>query len=72
MRVADAYTNETLKQKLKPNETLENGWYLDRSHGWYDLTVTTESDSSFQYQFAGHVETGSDSVTDPAIASPTD
>ena len=69
VRVTDAYTGETLKQTLRPNESLENGWYLDRSFGWYDLTVSTESDSSFSHQFAGHVETGNDSVTDPAIAS---
>ena len=69
VRVTDAYTGETLKQTLRPNESLENGWYLDRSFGWYDLTVSTESDSSFSHQLAGHVETGNDSVTDPAIAS---
>jgi len=69
VRVTDAYTGETLKQDLKPSESLENGWFLDRSFGWYDLTVTTESDSSFSQQLAGHVESGSDSVTDPAIAS---
>ncbi len=67
VRVTDAYTGDTFKRNLKSGETLVNSWPLDSSHGWYDLTVSVESDSYFAYQFAGHVETGQDSVTDPAI-----
>jgi phospholipase C len=69
VRVTDAYTGDTFKQTLHPGEALERTWHLDHSHGWYDLTVTVESDASFSRQLAGHVETGNDSVTDPAIAS---
>jgi phospholipase C len=43
---------------------------LHKSFGWYDLTVTAESDSSFARQLAGQLETGKPSVTDPAIAAP--
>ncbi|MFC5865481.1 phosphocholine-specific phospholipase C [Acidicapsa dinghuensis] len=68
VRIADAYTGDTFKSNLKSGEILINTWYLDHSHGWYDLTVSVESDSYFAYQFAGHVETGQDSITDPAIA----
>ncbi|MFD7165396.1 phosphocholine-specific phospholipase C [Streptomyces violascens] len=34
-------------------------------HGWYDLTVTASSDSTFARRLAGHVENGLPSITDP-------
>jgi len=37
------------------------------SFGWYDLTVTIESDPSYRVQVAGPIETGEDSMTDPQI-----
>jgi len=40
---------------------------LVRFHGWYDLIVTVAEDSAFHYRLAGHVETGKDSFTDPAL-----
>ncbi len=41
---------------------------LSRSAGWYDLTLTIEGDNSFLQRYAGHVETGQFSKTDPAMA----
>jgi len=42
---------------------------LDLRHvyGWYDLTITVDSDASFTRRFAGHVETGKPSMSDPAL-----
>ena len=37
------------------------------SFGWYDLTLEVESDPTFRQRLAGHVETGQDSVSDPAL-----
>jgi acetyl-CoA acyltransferase len=42
-------------------------WHLERTHGWYDLVVTVEDDAGFEARFAGHVETGSDRISDPAM-----
>ena len=69
VRVTDAYTGATHSQNLKPGEWADRHWSLPRSYGWYDLVVEVESDSTFRYQLAGHVETGEESRTDPAIAS---
>jgi phospholipase C len=43
--------------------------YLDlrNAYGWYDLTVTVDSDASFERRLAGHVETGHSSMSDPAL-----
>jgi len=38
---------------------------------WYDIIVTTSSDSSFARHYAGHIENGFDSVTDPHIGAGT-
>ncbi|PQV53072.1 phosphocholine-specific phospholipase C [Paraburkholderia sp. BL21I4N1] len=45
--------------------------YLDlrNAHGWYDLTITVDTDPLFARRFAGHVETGKSSMSDPALGS---
>ena len=69
LRVADAYTKATLKLEVEPGRTLTWHWPLEASFGWYDLTITVESDSTFERRIAGHVETGLDSATDPLLGA---
>ncbi|MFJ8471042.1 phosphocholine-specific phospholipase C [Kitasatospora sp. NPDC094011] len=37
--------------------------------GWYDLTVTADTSDGFLRRLAGHLETGTDSITDPGPVS---
>jgi phospholipase C len=37
------------------------------SDGWYDATVTSDHDAAYVRRFAGHIENGRPSVSDPAI-----
>jgi len=67
VHVLDAYTGESGMRVLQTNETFEDELSLDHFHGWYDLIVTVASDPSFKYRLAGHVETGQDSFSDPAL-----
>jgi len=67
--IADAYSGKTTTHRLQPHATFQFFAQLQRSFGWYDLTVTVDSDASFRRRLAGHVETGRDSVTDPAIGA---
>jgi phospholipase C len=69
VKVSDRYTHQTIKLRLEPNGERSEFWSLDRSYGWYDLTIMTHSDSRFQHRLAGHLETGRDSMSDPAIGS---
>jgi len=71
VHIVEAYSGQTTTVRLDPHQSFETFWQLKKSFGWYDLTVTTSSDKSFLRQLAGHVETGKDSVTDPAIAAAT-
>jgi len=65
--VLDAYTGQLRTRTLDPHETFEDELSLDDFHGWYDLIVTVEGDPTFKYRLAGHVETGRDSYSDPAL-----
>lgn len=37
--------------------------------GWYDIVVEVEGYANFHRRFAGHVETGKPSITDPLMGS---
>ena len=63
----DAYTGEQDLRFLRPGETLEDNNRLDRFYGWYDLVVKVNEDPTFECRLAGHVETGDDSFSDPAL-----
>jgi phospholipase C len=67
VRVADAYRGMSHDEKLKPGQSKSKGWSLENSYGWYDLLVTVEGDTGYQARYAGHVETGEHSVSDPAM-----
>jgi phospholipase C len=69
VRVFDYYKNRTTELEFDSDRKLTEFYSLGNSHGWYDLTIETESDPSFQRRLAGHLETGYDSVSDPAIAA---
>jgi phospholipase C len=66
VRISDGYGKE-VAHHVEPGRTMTWHWTLDASFGWYDLTIAVESDPTFQQRIAGHVETGTDSVSDPAI-----
>jgi phospholipase C len=65
--VLDAYTGDKDLRLLWPGARLEHDNRLDRFHGWYDLVVRVSEDPTFEYRLAGHVETGDDSFSDPAL-----
>lgn len=70
LRIANAYSGSASQHALEPGKTLNQSWPLNDTHGWYDLTIAADADPGFRHRFAGHLETGKDSFTDPAIADP--
>lgn len=46
---------------------VQQNWPLANSGGWYDFTVRVQEDATYARRFAGRVETGKPSVTDPAM-----
>jgi phospholipase C len=69
VKVSSHYTHQTTKLRLEPDGERSEFWSLDGSCGWYDLTITSSLDSSFEHRLAGHLETGRDSMSDPAIGT---
>jgi phospholipase C len=65
--VLDAYTGNLIQQFLQPQRTFQNEMSLQKFYGWYDLIITVAGDPSFKYRLAGHVETGDESISDPAL-----
>ena len=65
--VRDNYTGKSIDLKIKSGGTGSNDWSLTRLSGWYDLVITVADDSSIEFHFAGHVENGKDSISDPAL-----
>jgi phospholipase C len=53
--------------QLAPGNSIQDIWTLASSEQWYDLNVTLAFADKFLFQYAGHVETGKASKTDPAI-----
>jgi phospholipase C len=48
----------------------EQHWELAASGQWYDFDVTCDADASYHRRFAGRVETGKHTVSDPAMGMP--
>jgi phospholipase C len=60
----DAYAAATVERNLRAGECATETYALSDSFGWYDLTITR---AGFEQRVAGHLESGQDSMTDPAL-----
>ncbi|MHB8817179.1 MAG: phospholipase domain-containing protein, partial [Steroidobacteraceae bacterium] len=66
--VTDAYTGKVVPAFFtRHGEEFVYDWSLEQFQGWYDLVITVEQDPTFKYRFAGHIETGRESISDPAM-----
>lgn len=59
------YGAALISRALKPGETATLTLPFDKSHGWYDFSVRWSSWETFQRRYAGRIETGKDSISDP-------
>jgi phospholipase C len=69
LRVRNLYDNEIVRWVVERGEVFERFWSLEKLSGWYSLVISVECDPTFQQQFAGHLETGQPSRTDPQIGT---
>lgn len=68
--VRDAYTRESLTLAIAGGHSDLRFFSVGRQFGWYDLLITVK-ETDIEYRVAGHLETGRDSFTDPAIGATT-
>lgn len=69
LRVTNAYGNEGRLLAVHAGGTLVESWTLESSFGWYDISILVDTDPEFLQRFAGHIETGQNSVSDPLIGA---
>ncbi len=68
LRIVDeAYGGARRSLELRAGEKSSLTLDFSASHGWYDFTMSIEGLPGFHRRFAGRVETGKDSFSDPAI-----
>ncbi|MDW5265962.1 MULTISPECIES: phosphocholine-specific phospholipase C [Acidobacteriaceae] len=71
--VRNSYGNsETRHYELAAGARTEDSWLLASSSGWFDISIEDKEDSAFFRRFAGHVETGRPSTSDPGVYSVSD
>jgi phospholipase C len=54
---------------LAAGASIDDAWSISGSSHWYDLSVTSSSDTGYLRRLAGHMETGLASASDPAIGA---
>jgi phospholipase C len=65
--VVDNYTGQMRQHVLQPGHGVPTVLNLNASASWYDVLITVTADPTFIRHYAGHVETGADSMSDPLI-----
>jgi len=69
LTVRDGYGTRVFRATLKAQDRVTRTWPLDKTRGWYDLSVTVEGRAASEYRYAGHVEDGEDSISDPHLGA---
>jgi phospholipase C len=59
--------SQSLTIKGAPDSTVRKVIPLQKSYGWYDLRITLTGSPAFSQRFAGRIETGRESRTDPLM-----
>jgi phospholipase C len=68
LKIANSYASETVREHLlSAGAQVEDRWETTASNGWFDISVTQEGAPKFLRRFAGHVENGKPSTSDPGI-----
>lgn len=62
-----SYKKEEIKKNIPAGETITLVLDLKKFSGWYDFTVQVNGYKNFSSRYAGHVETGTESITDPLM-----
>jgi phospholipase C len=69
LEVRDSYTGRATKLTLERHGRVTRAWSLRHAGGWYDLLLTRTDVDDFAIHYAGHLENGQDSISDPLLGS---
>jgi phospholipase C len=65
LTVRDGYTGRRSTLSLRGGQSTARSWSVAQTQGWYNLVVT--GGGPLHQEYAGHVENGRDSISDPAM-----
>ncbi|MFE6714711.1 phosphocholine-specific phospholipase C [Streptomyces sp. NPDC057695] len=65
--LVNAYGGAGKTLSVAKGATVTHSVAVSAAHHWYDVTVTSSASTDYVRRLAGHVETGTASVSDPAI-----
>jgi len=65
--IDNSYKTGNRSKTILPKTTTAVVMNLEKSFGWYDASIKVKGFEFFEQQFAGHVETGEVSKTDPLM-----
>ncbi|TXS13893.1 DUF756 domain-containing protein [Streptomyces sp. adm13(2018)] len=65
--LVNAYGGARKTLSVAKGATVTHSVAVSAAHHWYDVTVTSSASTDYVRRLAGHVETGTASVSDPAI-----
>ena len=63
----NAYGSQEKMIVLKKGKSIKSIIETQKSGGWYDFTISIVDDNSFAQRYAGRVETGKHSISDPLM-----
>lgn len=63
----NGYKSGAIKKTIAPNSKTSIPLNLAKNFNWYDFSVKLQGNSLFEERFAGHVETGAATKTDPVM-----
>ena len=61
------YNTTVSEQEVEHGKPMQLAFPVEKSHGWYDVLFTAKGFPLFSQRFAGHLETGTQSMTDPLM-----
>jgi phospholipase C len=67
--IANQYSGHQEHFPVAPRGRITVPVLLETTFHWYDLVITDSADASFVRHYAGHIEDGFDSVSDPHIGN---
>ena len=65
--IFDRFKSRTTAFVIDPGESESRRWTVERTGGWYDLTVRVNGNRTFAMQLAGRVENSEDSISDRLV-----
>jgi phospholipase C len=67
IEITDHYTKASKTKSIALSTSASVVLDLTKTYGWYDFTVKVKGNNSFEKRYAGRVETGKESFTDPMM-----